>query len=203
MVLMVIVEGSEVEAKRKTSFIEFFSTGTAAAAAAKLLQSCLTLQPHRWQPTRVLSPWDSPGKNTGVKTSSNAHPTFNSHNHPLRKVLPSKFCKDKREAWRNYIFSQRDTASWKDRVPIQGLTIFFSIKGQKINIFGCMGHMVSVAVINLCGFITEAAIGLPWWLSGKEFACQCRRQGFDPWFKKIPQAVEQLSLYTTTIESEL
>ena len=98
MVLMVIVGGSEVEAKRKISFIEFFSTGTAAAAAAKLLQSCLTLQPHRWQPTRLLSPWDSPGKNTGVKTSSNAHPTFNSHNHPLRKVLPSKFCKDKREA---------------------------------------------------------------------------------------------------------
>ena len=46
MVLMVIVDGSEVEAKRKTSFTEFFSTGTAAAAAAaaaKLLQSCPTL----------------------------------------------------------------------------------------------------------------------------------------------------------------
>ena len=24
------------------------------------------------------------------------------------------------------------------------------------------------------------------WLSGKESACQCRRHGFDPWFKKIP-----------------
>ena len=23
--------------------------------------------------------------------------------------------------------------------------------------------------------------GLPWWLSGKESACQCRRHGFDPW----------------------
>ena len=39
-----------------------------AAAAAKLLQSCLTLcvQPHRLQPTRLPRPWDSPGKNTGV-----------------------------------------------------------------------------------------------------------------------------------------
>ena len=91
----------------------------------------------------------------------------------------------------------------KTGFQFRGWQFFFSIKGQKINIFGCVGHMVSVAVINLCGFITEAAIGLPWWLSGKEFACQCRRQGFDPWFKKIPQAVEQLSLYTTTIESEL
>ena len=34
--------------------------------AAKSLQSCLTLQPHRWQPTRLPCPWDSPGKNTGV-----------------------------------------------------------------------------------------------------------------------------------------
>ena len=27
--------------------------------------------------------------------------------------------------------------------------------------------------------------GLPWWLSGKEPACQCRRPGFDPWVRKI------------------
>ena len=40
---------------------------THAAAAAKLLQSCLTLvQPHRQQLTKLPRPWDSPGKNTGV-----------------------------------------------------------------------------------------------------------------------------------------
>ena len=33
---------------------------------AKLLQSCLTVQPHRWQPTRFLCPQDSLGKNTAV-----------------------------------------------------------------------------------------------------------------------------------------
>ena len=38
----------------------------AAAAAAKSLQSCLTLRPHRRQPTRLPRLWDSPGKNTGV-----------------------------------------------------------------------------------------------------------------------------------------
>ena len=38
----------------------------AAAAAAKSLQSCPTLWLHRWQPTRLPHPWDSPGKNTGV-----------------------------------------------------------------------------------------------------------------------------------------
>ena len=39
----------------------------AAATAAKSLQLCLTLvRPQRRQPTSLLRPWDSPGKNTGV-----------------------------------------------------------------------------------------------------------------------------------------
>jgi len=29
-------------------------------------------------------------------------------------------------------------------------------------------------------------IGLPWWFSSKESACQCRRPGFNPWVRKIP-----------------
>ena len=36
------------------------------AAAAESLQSCPTLWPHRQKPTRLPSPWDSPGKNIGV-----------------------------------------------------------------------------------------------------------------------------------------
>ena len=42
-----------------------------------------------------------------------------------------------------------------------------------------------------------------WWLSGKGSHCQRRRHGFDPWFGKIPHAVEQLNLCATTIESVL
>ena len=37
-----------------------------ATAAAKSLQSCPTVRPHRRQPTRLPHPRDSPGKNTGV-----------------------------------------------------------------------------------------------------------------------------------------
>jgi len=37
-----------------------------AAAAAKSLQSCPAVWPHRRQPTRRPCPWDSPGKNSGV-----------------------------------------------------------------------------------------------------------------------------------------
>ena len=45
--------------------------------------------------------------------------------------------------------------------------------------------------------------GLPWWLSGKESACQCRIHRFPPWFRKVQHAEEQLSLCTTTIEPVL
>ena len=27
---------------------------------------------------------------------------------------------------------------------------------------------------------------LPWWLSGKESICQCKRYGFNPWVRKTP-----------------
>ena len=44
----------------------FTNTRLVSFAAAESLQSCLTLRPHRWQPTKLPHPWDSPGKNTGV-----------------------------------------------------------------------------------------------------------------------------------------
>ena len=29
-------------------------------------------------------------------------------------------------------------------------------------------------------------MGLPRWLRDKEFTCQCKRHGFNPWVRKIP-----------------
>ena len=43
--------------------------------------------------------------------------------------------------------------------------------------------------------------GLPWWLSSKESACQCRRHEFNPWSRKIPHAVGQLNLCAATTEA--
>ena len=43
-------------------------------------------------------------------------------------------------------------------------------------------------------------MGLPWWLSGKESSCHCRRAGLDPWSGKIPHAMQQLSPSATAIE---
>ena len=51
--------------------------------------------------------------------------------------------------------------------------------------------------------LAAAAAGLPWELNGKEFTCQCRRHGFDPWSGKIPCAVEQQRLCATAIEPVL
>ena len=41
-------------------------------------------------------------------------------------------------------------------------------------------------------YLQKYSWGLPWWLSGKESACQCRKHRFDPWSRKIPHASEQL-----------
>ena len=35
-------------------------------------------------------------------------------------------------------------------------------------------------------FLDTGINRLPWWLSGKEPACQCRRHGLDSWVRKIP-----------------
>ena len=38
--------------------------------------------------------------------------------------------------------------------------------------------------INIC--YINLKFGLPWWLSGKESACRCRRCRFEPWIWKSP-----------------
>ena len=43
-----------------------------------------------------------------------------------------------------------------------------------------MGGVVSVLI-----WFNYQHTGLPWWLSGKEPACQCRRYRFNPWIGKI------------------
>ena len=45
-------------------------------------------------------------------------------------------------------------------------------------------------------------MGFLWWSRGEESTCQCREHGFNPWSRKIPHAVEQLSPCATTAEPE-
>ena len=58
-------------------------------------------------------------------------------------------------------------------------------------------------LISESGYQTRWDEGLPWWLSGKESICQCRRHGSAPWSGKTPHATEELSLCTTSTEPVL
>ena len=87
--------------KRCTMLVQVFKLSmTAAAAAAKSLQSCPTVQPHRRQPTRLPRPWDSPGKNTGVgccfllqsvKSESEVTQLCPTLSNPMDRSLPGSF----------------------------------------------------------------------------------------------------------------
>ena len=43
-----------------------------------------------------------------------------------------------------------------------------------------MGQFFASLIVN------SRSTGLPWWLSGEEITCQCRRCSFHPWVGKIP-----------------
>ena len=46
--------------------------------------------------------------------------------------------------------------------------------------------------MSVCLFIKIVCVGLPWWFSGKESACRCRKHQFGRWSRKIPHAATQL-----------
>ena len=65
---------------------------TNLAAAAKSLQSYPTVQPHRRQPTRLLCPWDFPGKSAGVGCQCLLHDQPRQHIKGRDVTLPTKVC---------------------------------------------------------------------------------------------------------------
>ena len=44
--------------------------------------------------------------------------------------------------------------------------------------------------------------GLPWWLSGEESACQCRRCRFDPWGWEDPLE-EEMATHSSILAPEI
>jgi len=71
------------------------AAAAAAAAAAESLQSCLTLQPHRWQPIRLPEPHTfcpGPGSLIGRLKWSNSQVSviFSSHSLPVLEGLPGR-----------------------------------------------------------------------------------------------------------------
>ena len=46
-------------------------------------------------------------------------------------------------------------------------------------------------------------LGLPWWFSGRESTCQCRRHRFDPWLGNIPWKRKWQPLQYSCLENPL
>ena len=46
--------------------------------------------------------------------------------------------------------------------------------------------MCVAMILSLVVLVVLVELQLPWWLSGKESTCQCRKNEFDPWVRKIP-----------------
>ena len=78
--------------------------------------------------------------------------------------------------------------------PVRHLLLLYrweNLVSQRLNVIQLRSSITKLLAKNYVS-------GLPWWLSGKESACQCRRYQFDPWSGKIPHATKQLSPCTTT-----
>ena len=86
-----------------------------------------SVQPHRWQPTRLPCPWDSPGKNTGVgchfllqcmKGKSESHSVMSDSSRPhglqpTRFLHPWDFPGKSTGVGRHCLLQPTFTRSWK------------------------------------------------------------------------------------------
>ena len=123
-----------------------------------------SVRPHRQQPTRLLCPWDSPGKNTGVGC------------HFLLQCMKVKSEKVLSHA---RLLATPWTAAYQAPLSMgfsrQEYWSGVPLPSPKLKLF-----MMKL-------------LGLCWWLSGRESACQFRRHRFDSWSGKIAHVTVQIS----------
>ena len=120
-----------------------------------------------------------------------------------RKVLKRKFW---HMLWHGWTYAERDKPEISLGEVRKGGMLFngdgVSVLQSRIMAMGgsegCTKlRMHSVPLNYKNGFyiwtLKMVQIRLPWWLSGKESACQCSRHKFYPWSGKIPPASEQIT----------
>ena len=158
---------------------------------------CLTpLWLHGLQPARLLCPWDSPGKNTGVGCY-------------FLLQVPDSGTESASPALAGGFFSTEPPG----KPEFHGISHLFLYHQHPSLLSHLFFYTPTIAKSTLltsylgswCSDANNAIknLGSSWWLSGKESACQGRRYRFDPWSGRIPHASEQLSPCTTTTEPVL
>ena len=79
-----------------------------------------------------------------------------------------------------HILNRRWMARERIFIKINSTTITERSLGTITTVFSFFLPSNSFSGQNMCVW------RLPWWLSGKEPACQCRRHRFNPWVRKMP-----------------
>ena len=88
---------------------------------------------------------------------------------------------------RCYLLLYYCSVNWKKWPCLQYLRMHLSkchTEEQTVKDILVNDVILVLGIKNQMKFITR----LPWWVRGKESACQCRGHRFDPWFRKIPHA---------------
>ena len=116
-----------------------------------------SVQPHRRQPTRLLCPRDSPGKNTGVG---------------CHFLLQCMKVKSEREVVKSCL-----TLSHPMDCSLPGSSVHGIFQARVL-------EWGAVAFSDF--MVTSLVSGLPWWLGGLSVCLPCRRPGFNPSVGKIP-----------------
>ena len=115
------------------------------------------------------------------------------HLHRLRRVTVPRLAETLWLAWRIWVSiqpsAQRETSwhlgflGWPNQPP----TPCPAYTGGLTFLKAAQGFLVPTSLLLLSPSLN--ALGLLWWLSGKESTCQCKRcksYRFDPWVRKIP-----------------
>ena len=104
------------------------------------------------------------------------------------------------ENWLTFQFSHSFVIASLELTPVYeeiGTSILAPVQYQKVG----ENRYLSTQECTIYGLTIQLkGMGLPWWCSGWESACQCRGHGFEPWSGKIPHTAEQLGPWATITE---
>ena len=154
-----------------------------------------SVRPHRWKPTRLPRPWDSPSKNTGVgchfllqcmkvKSESEVAQSCPTLCDPPRTAayqapLPMGFSRQEYWSGLPLLSPFKQLLHLKPTPYLKPSTWQTSVRNLYQNLTQCSYYLQT----------DKNFLGFPGGTRGKEPACQCRRHkrhGFDQWVRKIP-----------------